>query len=358
MDIAIARQAVATVAGFLLLLTSWAPAQEWVVTQDGFESEDKAWAREMFDATSFDFGTVARGAKAEHRFTIENIYEEEMQIVSVESSCKCTLAKVTKQLLKKFEKAELVATIDTRSEPGAKDATIRVRFGGQFFAVVQVHTHVYIRGDIVVQPEAVQFGTIAQGVAMQQTAAISYAPGRVDWQILKVECANPHITAHVAETGRTPARVNYTLTVILKADTPPGYVRDQVVLVTNDLNPRSSRIPVPVEGKIESVLSASPRQLLMGTVEVGKAVTQNIVLKGKTPFHVRSVKSNDDRFTFQTNDEAKAVHIIPVTFQVTETDTAAGPVSTKIRIETDLPGSAVVEVAASVRVVAASATKP
>ena len=34
------------------------------------------WAKEMFDHTSHDFGTVARGAKMEHRFTLENIYEE------------------------------------------------------------------------------------------------------------------------------------------------------------------------------------------------------------------------------------------------------------------------------------------
>ena len=36
------------------------------------------WAAEMFNnQTSYDFGVIARGAKAEHRFKIENIYVED-----------------------------------------------------------------------------------------------------------------------------------------------------------------------------------------------------------------------------------------------------------------------------------------
>ena len=41
------------------------------------------WARKMFDKTTHDFGVVARGAKAEYRFVIENIYEEDAHIKSV-----------------------------------------------------------------------------------------------------------------------------------------------------------------------------------------------------------------------------------------------------------------------------------
>ena len=49
------------------------------------------WARKMFDdTTTHDFGVVARGAKAEHRFVIENIYEEDAHIKSVTSSCQCS----------------------------------------------------------------------------------------------------------------------------------------------------------------------------------------------------------------------------------------------------------------------------
>ena len=37
----------------------------------------------MFDHTTHDFGVVARGAKVEHRFVVENNYEEDIHIESV-----------------------------------------------------------------------------------------------------------------------------------------------------------------------------------------------------------------------------------------------------------------------------------
>jgi len=48
------------------------------------------WAKKMFKVTKHDFGTVARGAKSEFRFEFENIYEEDLHIAGVRSSCGCT----------------------------------------------------------------------------------------------------------------------------------------------------------------------------------------------------------------------------------------------------------------------------
>ena len=58
------------------------------------------WAKAMFDHLSHDFGVVARSAKVEYRFVVENPYNEDMQIESVRSSCGCSTAELTKQHLK------------------------------------------------------------------------------------------------------------------------------------------------------------------------------------------------------------------------------------------------------------------
>ena len=68
----------------------------------------------MFDHTSYDFGVVARGAKAEHRFKIENIYVEDAHIKSVKSSCGCTSPVATKDRLKTWDTSDVVVDIDTR----------------------------------------------------------------------------------------------------------------------------------------------------------------------------------------------------------------------------------------------------
>jgi hypothetical protein len=306
------------------------------------------WAKGMFDHTTHNFGVVARGAKVEHRFIIENSYEEDAHIKSVESSCGCTKAQVNRQLLKSWEKAEVLVAVDTRTFLGQKDATIKVVFDLPFAAEVQLHVHTYIRSDIVVQPGAVLFGSLAQGTGALQTLAVKYA-GRDDWRIAKVECANPSIETVATETNRSPGKVDYSLSVRLKPDAPPGYIRDQVVLVTNDLDMRSARVPVSIEGLVIPALSVRPSPLLLGTAEAGKPAMRNLVVQGRAPFRILSIRSSDERFQCAVPTETKAAHVLSVTFLSKDGKASPGVQHTKIRIETDLAGAKVVEVDASVQ---------
>jgi len=311
----------------------------------------------MFDRTSYDFGTVARGAKVEHRFVVENIYQEDAHIASVSSSCGCTTPQINKRDLKTWEKTEIVAMLDTRGYSGRKDSTITVLFDRPFSAEVQLHVHTFIRSDIVVQPGAIQFGSLGQGTAAKQNVTVSYA-GRDDWRIEKVECANPHIEARAVETGRSPGQVNYRLSVKLKEDAPAGYIRDQLVLVTNDLDARAARVPVAVEGVVVPALTIRPSPLLMGAVETGQPLTKNLVIQGKTPFRIVAVHSTDDRFQCKVSSDAKTVHVLPVTFLPKAGSPAENAVGAKLRIETDQSGVKAVEVDVSVQPTPTATTKP
>ena len=155
------------------------------------------WAREMFDHTSHDFGTVARGAKVEHRFGVENIYLEDAHIKSAKASCGCTSPEVPVQILKTWKKAYVVAKVDTVNFQGQKDVTIDVEFDKPFPAEVQLYIHCYIRSDVVLEPGSVHLRT-AQGSAAQQRVIVRYA-GRPDWQIQRVECGQPQ---HYGQGGR------------------------------------------------------------------------------------------------------------------------------------------------------------
>ncbi len=315
------------------------------------------WAKAMFNATSHDFGVVARGAKVEYRFIVENIYEEDAHIQSVSSSCGCTTPTVNRNLLKTWEKAEIVTTIDTRGFLGRKDATVTVVFDKPFPAEVQLHVHTYIRSDIVVQPGAVSFGSVTEGAGAKQTVNVSYA-GRDDWRIVRVESANPNIEAIAAETKRTPGQVGYSLSVQLKADAPPGYIRDQLVLVTNDFDARAARVPVAVEGVIVSTLSVRPSPLMMGVVEAGSSVTRNIVVQGREPFKVVTVTCTDPRFRCRTTDESKSAHVLPVSFAADGDVPEKGQVRAKIWIETNLAGGHKAELDVSVQVAPGNAGRP
>ena len=307
------------------------------------------WAVDMFNHTSHDFGTVARGAKVEHRFPVENIYLEDAHILSARVSCGCTSPEVPARILKTWDKADVIARVDTAAFLGQKDVTITVVFDRPFPAEIQLQIHCYIRSDVVVQPGLVQFGTVAQGTGSQQKVTISYA-GRTDWQIQSVECANPSLTAQVVEVARGGGLVTYDLYVSLAANAPPGYIRDQLYLVTNDQNPRSVRVPVPVEGAVQSALTVHPSPLYMGSVEPGKSITRQLVVSGNAQFRIVRVESTNPQFQCIPPTAAGVLQRIPVAF---EAGNRPGKIVGRIRIQTD-SGATPLEVPVDVDVIASA----
>jgi hypothetical protein len=321
-----------------------------------------AWnAAEIFDHTSYDFGTVAYGAKVEHRFKLENIYVEDVHVAGVRSTCGCTAPHTSKDLLKTWDTAEIVVTIDTLKGLGRKDATIHVDFDLPFKAEVQLQTHCNIRGDVVLRPGVIDFGAIPQGKGGQQRAEVAYA-GRGTWQILRVESPNPNLSAKVVQSKReavgTAWSVEYNLAVTLKDAAPSGYLREDLVLVTNDINPQAARVAVPVEGMIQPAVAVNPSPLLMPGVVPGGNVTRTLIVNGKEAFHILRVDCGDKRFQCLAPADKNIVHRIPVTFTAAP-DQKAGHVSTTVRIATDAPGKPTLEVVVGVDVAAApGAEKP
>ncbi len=312
------------------------------------------WAKAMFKQTSFDFGVIARGAIAQHRFTFENIYLEDVHVASVRSSCGCTKATITNPSLKTYEESAIVATIDTRRFSRRREATITVVFDKPFPAEVQLHVYTYIRSDVVVQPGEAKFESVEQGSPASRTLNVSYA-GRPDWKILQVQTNSPYIEASAIERSRTQGTVTYDLQVQLKPDAPPGYLRDQLVLITNDVVASATHVPVAVEAVIVPAAQVRPSPLSLGILHPGQTSSRNLVIQSKTPFRVLKATGPDARFTFKLPAESKTLQLLPVTFTA---DNAVGRVSGKIRIETDIAGTPVLEVSVDGQILAPQSEQP
>jgi Protein of unknown function (DUF1573) len=303
------------------------------------------WARKMFSESSHDFGTVARGAKVEYRFQFNNPYQETAHVAGVRSSCGCTEPTVTKSELKTYEKGEVVASFNTRSFTGNHSATITVTFDKPFYAEVQLNVWGDIRSDLQVQPELVELGTIDQGQEVDRKLTVTHS-GLSDWKILDVRSVNSNYEVEVKNGSKSLGQVSYDLLVHLKKDAPPGYLKDQLILVTNDS--RITQFPIEVEGLVKAELTASPQSLVLGMVEPGKTASKSIVVQdSRRPFKVTAVHCDDDAFYFKIPEDAKSIQVIPVTFTAPD---KSGKVIKKIRIETDLGKSFVVDVTAQAEV--------
>ncbi|HWB00808.1 MAG TPA: DUF1573 domain-containing protein [Pirellulales bacterium] len=303
------------------------------------------WAQKMFETTYHDFGGVARGSVVEFPFRLKNIYQENVHIVSVRSSCGCTSPKIEKETLKTYEEGAIIAAFNTRSFTGQKGATITVTIDQPYYAEVQLKVSGYIRTDVVLNPPGVEFGSVEMGAKDEKKIAIQYA-GRSDWKITGIQPHSDFLETNLVETGRKDGQVSYELTVRLRPDAPAGYMKEQILLNTNDQ--RSKEFPVDVQARVVAPLTASPSSLFFGAVESGKKVTRQVVIQAKQPFRITGVRSDDTTLEFGLSDEAKTVHLVPVTFTGGE---HAGKITRKIVIETDLAGDATTELTAYAQVI-------
>jgi len=317
-----------------------------VVAAEVAQAQD--WAQKMFSVTSHNFGTVARGSKTEFRFTFRNLYKEDVHVVGVRTSCGCTSPEVTKRDLKTHETGDILAKFNTRTFLGQHGATLTVTFDKPFFAEVQLRVAGNIRGDVTFDPPFVDLGNVDLGKGASRSVRVTHV-GSTPWEIKDVRSANPNFEVHLSPPTHAPTQSAYDLNVRLKPETPAGYVRGQLILVTND--PRAAQIPMDVEGRVVAEVTVSPLLLALGAVQPGSSVTKNVVVRANRPFCVTGVSCSDGCLSCPTKDDPATVHILPVTFQAGD---ATGKVERQLKIATDLGEGAVpsVTVQATVEAVA------
>lgn len=323
-------------------------------------AQQNQWAVKMFSelgtVRTHDFGSVALHAEVERRFAFKNIYKEDVVISSVSSNCGCTKASASKTIVRSGETAEIIARVDTsgRQHTKGRKATITVVFSKPALAEVQMQVKTYIRADVGFDPGSIEFGTTTQGKSVVKRAYLQYE-GRSDWALIGVQKTNPGIRAEAREARRTATGVVYEILVELKANAEPGYIHDLLKFKTNDPDPATASIFLPVRGVVTAPLTAKPSYLQLGVVPKNTTITKNLVVCGATPFQVLRVDSKDKRMSFLKTDLKRTVHVIPVTFRAGD---KTGAISETIVVATSQKNEAPLRVVATGYVVDADAPAP
>jgi Protein of unknown function (DUF1573) len=296
----------------------------------------EAWVAKMFAETKHDFGTVARGADTVYRFPAKNIYKQDVELLSVSSSCGCTSPVIDKKVLKTGETGYVTATFNTRTFTGVHGATLTVQVrwndnGNWRNGETQLRVDGNIRGDVVFQPGAVKFEGIDQGTPSEQKIEVTYR-GRSDWKIADVRGASDALEVELTEKQRYSGYVAYELLVRLKDSAASGYFNEQLVLVTND--EENPRIPIYVDGRVVPQVSVAPESLMLGSVGLGDQVSKKVLVRGKKPFKIVSIQCGDEQcFAFKTDDQSSERHVVEIKFDAKK---EAGDVKQPIHIATDL----------------------
>ncbi|MEM9659260.1 MAG: hypothetical protein AAF961_12955, partial [Planctomycetota bacterium] len=161
--------------------------------------------------------------------------------------------------------------------------------------------------------------------------SVTYA-GRSDWQIVDITNDNDFFEVELNEAQRHGGRVTYDLLVRLKGDVPPGYIKDQLTVVTNDQISDNRRIPLFANGRVRPEFTVTPEKLVLGELAAGEEVSKRIIVRGKNPFRIIDVSCGEDCFSFKTDEATKPLHFVEVTFRAGD---SPGELRTPIRIVTD-----------------------
>lgn len=79
-------------------------------------SAAKRMSREI--SRVWDFGTIKEGAQAQHTFLLANEGKKPLSIISVNTSCGCTVSDVEKRLLEPGESTQVTVAFDSKGYSG------------------------------------------------------------------------------------------------------------------------------------------------------------------------------------------------------------------------------------------------
>ncbi|HEX4611901.1 MAG TPA: DUF1573 domain-containing protein [Urbifossiella sp.] len=294
-------------------------------------------------AVTHNFGEVPHGTLCTHTFTVTNIYDTPIQVVEVRKSCTCLDFVPLSKVLQPNESGPFTVTMNAGKFVGSNTQTFYVTFGPKFVSTAVVRVSAVSKTDVAVTPGAVGFGTLAPGAKAAQEVKVEYKGRMRDWKITEAVAPQGPFDIQVKETGRGgPLRggAEYTVTVALKPNTPPGSLVDQVTLKTND--PANPVIALAVSGAVAVPLEVAPARVRFDPVAAGESVSQRVAIRSARSFRILGVDGEGNGVTVELPSTATPLPLQAITVKFDPT--RLGRADRELRIRTDLDGGTAVTI--------------
>src|SRR4051812_2072210 len=194
----------------------------------------QGWVEAAFPERSFDFGPVARGSKIHHSFRLINRTNQDIHIADWRTKCGCTEVRVGARDIPPGTQTSIEAVIDTTKFVGYKASGLTLIIDRPNFVEVDLNLICFIRGDLVVSPGQVDFGTVQRSGKPPVTRNLTYAGALPNWTIAKMKTRSTHVAARLQELGRSyDGQMQFALTATLNPSVDNGYFKDEITLYTS-----------------------------------------------------------------------------------------------------------------------------
>jgi len=296
-----------------------------------------SWTDGLFDQPTHDFGTVARGPILTHYYRLTNNTKTPLHIAGVRVSCGCTSASALQNDLAPGQSTAILAQMDSRRFTGQKQVTIFVTFDQPQWEEARLSIAAFGRDDLTLDSDGLTFGTVNRGTG--GTAKTTVTLKQQYWAVQKATSDSTYVVPQLKEVRRAPGEITYEIDANLQPGLPVGRWTTEVVLTTN--SPVAPLIRVPAVVDIVPSLTASPEEVKLGAVAIGKATESKLTVRGMQPFRIKEIQGPEGILTSSpTGSESRAFHVVTVKVSPKQ----AGEMANKIKIITDLPNDNTVEV--------------
>jgi len=215
----------------------------------------------VFDETLYDFGTAYEDEKVIHIFKFTNQGSGALQITNTKTSCGCTAAIGTKDLIPPGGTSQIEVTYSVGKGQGEKSRTITVSSNDPANPEVQLTIKGTVRGAYVTEPanNIVRFQGVPLGESQVQTLRI-FPEGNKSFQIkgTKFYKADSNLSVDFEDTPRGEKK-GKLLKITLEGQQDVGRFSERFEVFT-DLD-KAQTISITVLGDIVGPIEVSPPQV-------------------------------------------------------------------------------------------------
>lgn len=302
-------------------------------TDAGADTIAYAGPRMVFAEPVFDFGQAEQGEQVTHLFRFTNQGNRDLRVVSIKTSCGCTAAVISADVIPPGKEGTIRATFDTTQFSGEKAKSISVHSNDPLSPVTTLTLQGEVTVEVEVEPAQLYIGRLRRGTEETYTVHVLYDEKKAI-EITGITHTHPAIkvqTEDVQIGGKKGKRLRVRVTKAAEL----GRLNDQIVVTTT--SKKKPTITIPVFGSIEGDVMVLPPQVSFGVVRQGVGKTQHIRIQNRStqPVTVLQVTSSLD------NVVAEITEITPgkeyrLSLHV-KADSTPGKIRGSIEVLTDHP---------------------
>jgi hypothetical protein len=292
-----------------------------------------------YEYREVEFGVMEQRTERDTVFTFTNIGDEPLRILDVRTSCGCTAALASEDVISPGAKGTIKVTFNSKSFRGNVTKTVIVTSNDPSEPKTNLKVMADVRPTVNYSPTAIDLGVVRRGE--KATRSIRLASEKSKPITLKeVKLSEEHFTWTQRQEAHPESTV-YVMDVSLLASAPMGRMSERLIVDPGIKNAKP--IIINIRGEIVNHFLAKPSQVNFGSFRRGKAESKIIVVErvDDTSFKVESVQSTHPQI--QTRLEAESGGAYKIYLDI-DPDVVPGRLNARVLIKTTDPEEPVLTV--------------